>query len=278
MTSSYTWLPTGPTTENRWLRILAIAFISAMGFSIGGSLLLKLVPSAMALFGPFYPTLVKFPTWTYMAILPLIPILLYSPAIGWKTTFLAFLVGSGIGGASELIGTTTGFPFGPYAYTFWLGPQILNHVPYFIPPSWFAMSIVSFELAGRVTVHPLARAPLAALFMVFWDVSLDPAMSRAFPFWTYPEGGFFYGMPLSNWAGWFIVSLVIMGVYSVLLRNKQLFHSWSPMFYLLNCAFPLTISLLHGLHGAVVAGIIATAVPLIMSRNTREPSPVAVPS
>ena len=278
MTSSYTWLPTGRTTTNHWLRILAIVFIAAMGFSLGGSLLLKLIPSSMALFGPYYPTLVKFPTWTYMAILPLIPILMYGPSIGWKSILLAFLAGSGIGGASELIGTTTGIPFGPYTYTFWLGPKILEHVPYFIPPSWFAMSIVSYELAGRVTPKALARIPLAAAFMVLWDVSLDPAMSRAFPFWTYPEGGFFYGMPLSNWVGWFVVSLVIMGVFSALFKDKRLFHAWSPVFYLLNCAFPLAISLLYGLYGAVAVGLIATAVPLVLSRTTREPSPVAVPS
>ncbi|MDZ4701474.1 MAG: bisanhydrobacterioruberin hydratase CruF [Rhodothermales bacterium] len=278
MTLTYSWLPAGQTRADRWLRALAITFIAAMGFSIGGSLLLRLIPSSMALFGPYYPTLVKFPTWTYMAILPLIALFLYGPSLGWKTAFVAFLVGSGIGGASELIGTTTGVPFGPYAYTFWLGPKILEHVPYFIPPSWFAMSIVSYELAGRVTPHTLTRAPLAATFMVLWDVSLDPAMSRAFPFWTYPEGGFFYGMPLSNWAGWFVVSLAIMGVYSLLFKDKRLFHAWSPVFYLLNCAFPLTISLLYGLYGAVAAGLIATAVPLFLCRTDRKPSPVALTS
>ncbi len=278
MISSYTWLPAGESSDSRWLRGLAIAFIAAMGFSIGGSLLLKLFPSSMALFGPYYPTLVKFPTWTYMAVLPFIPILLYGPSIGWKTTALAFIAGSGIGGASELIGTTTGFPFGAYAYTFWLGPKILDHVPYFIPPSWFAMSIVSFELAGRVTPRDFARIPIAAAFMVLWDVSLDPAMSRAFPFWSYPGGGFFYGMPLTNWAGWFIVSLLIMGVYSLLFRGRTLYHAWTPVFYLLNCAFPLIISLLYGLYGAVAAGLVATAIPLLLSRTVSRPAPAAVPS
>lgn len=270
----YTLIPASDASPaSRWLRLSAIVFVLAMGFSIGGSLLLRLFPSAMALFGPYYPTLVKGPTWTYMALLPVIPVLMYGVQVGWRTIGLTFVAGSVIGGASELIGTTTGFPFGAYAYTIWLGPKIADHVPYFIPPSWFAMSIVSFELANRLTHRPLFRVPVAALFMVLWDVSLDPAMNMAFPFWTYPGGGIFFGMPLSNWAGWFGVSLVIMIAYEALLRGRSFEHSWSPSFYLINCAFPLALSLLYGLYGAVGFGVVATAIPLyLVYRRSAQPS------
>ncbi|MEZ4701629.1 MAG: carotenoid biosynthesis protein [Rhodothermales bacterium] len=277
MTVPYTLLPPdhGASTD-RWLKRFALVFVAAMGFSIGGSLLLKLFPASLALFGAYYPTLVKGPTWTYMAILPILPVLMYGPSAGWKTMGLALLAGSAIGGASELIGTTTGIPFGEYAYTFWLGPKILDHVPYFIPPSWFAMSIASYELAGRLTRSPISRIPLAAAFMVLWDVSLDPAMSRAFPFWTYPNGGVFFGMPLSNWAGWFGVSLVIMTAYAGLFRNRELFHEWTPVYYLLNGAFPLALSLLYGLYGAVAFGVIATALPLYLVAQSRTARPTPV--
>ena len=279
MAASFTVLP--PLTEApyaRLLRILSMVFVGAMAFSIAGSLLLRVYPASMALFGPYYATLVKLPTWTYMAILPVLPMLMFAPALGWKRMLAVAVAGSVIGGASELLGTTTGFPFGAYAYTMWLGPKILDHVPYFIPPSWFALSIACFVMASRITTHTGRRILIATVFMVLWDVSLDPAMSRAFPFWTYPGGGFFYGMPLSNWAGWFVVSLVIMCAYALLLRGKPLQHAWTPSYYALNCLFPLALSLVYGLYGAVAIGLVATAIPLAATYRDRSRTAVPVPS
>ncbi len=276
MAVSFTVLP--PLSDApyaRALRLLALVFVGAMAFSIAGSLLLRLYPASMALFGPYYTTLVKLPTWTYMAVLPLLPMLMFAPAFGWKRMIAVVLAGSVIGGASELLGTTTGFPFGAYAYTFWLGPKILDHVPYFIPPSWFALSLASYALASRLTTHRGLHILIATVFMVLWDVSLDPAMNRAFPFWTYPGGGFFYGMPLSNWGGWFIVSLAIMCAYALLLRGVTLHHAWTPSYYAINCLFPLALSLVYGLYGAVAIGLVATAIPLVATY--RERTQVAVP-
>ena len=238
-------------------------FVGSIVFSIAGTLLLKLVPSTMELFGPIYPQLVKTPTWTYMTLLPLLPVLMYSRSLGWRRMTFFVVWGSLIGGLSELIGTTTGFPFGAYAYTTWLGPKLLGHVPYFIPLSWFAMSIISLDLARRITTRRGVRILTATVFMTLWDVSLDPAMSNAFPFWTYPNGGFFFGMPASNWAGWLGVTLVIVLGYEFLGGGLKASNRWAPWVYGLNCAFPLSISLLYGLWGAFLIGAAATALPLL---------------
>jgi putative membrane protein len=279
MTPRLTWLPDDATSATPpWTRPLAALFIGAMAFSLAGSLMLRLFPASMALFGPLYPLLVKIPTWTYMALLPAIAVGLYGPGLGARHTALFALAGGGLGAASELIGTTTGVPFGAYRYTEWLGPKILGHVPYFIPLSWFAMSIVSFDLASRVTEHRIRKICLAAAFMVLWDVSLDPAMSRAFPFWTYPDGGIFYGMPLSNWAGWFAVSLAIMWAYTEIVGSQTPRHAWAPVFYVLNAAFPLAISTLSGLYGAVACGLVATAIPLVLVHRAGTATPLPKPA
>jgi uncharacterized membrane protein len=34
-------------------------------------------------------------------------------------------------------------------------------------------------------------------------------MSAAFPFWSWHQGGEYYGMPLVNWAGWMLTGLVL---------------------------------------------------------------------
>lgn len=251
------------TRAERLFRPLLWAFIGTIAFSVAGTLLLRLFPASMQFFGPFYSTLVKAPTWTYMAILPVLPLLAY-----WNThpkALLAFfaLWGSLIGGMSELMGTSTGLPFGPYAYTEWLGPKLLDHVPYFIPPSWFAMSLLSLDLASRVTTRRYERIAVAAVFMVLWDVSLDPAMSRAFPFWVYPEGGFYFGMPASNWFGWLVVSLVIVWGYEAMGGGLRATSRWAPLLYALNCLFPLLICALYDLWAALLFGTIALALPLL---------------
>ena len=253
-------------------------FVGTIAFSIAGSLLLKLVPAAMDVFGPYYVQLVQAPTWTYMALLPLLPMLMYGPTVGWRRMAFFFAWGSALGGASELIGTTTGFPFGVYEYGFWLGPKLFDHVPYFIPPSWFAMSIISLDLARRLATSRLGRILLATVFMVLWDVSLDPAMSRAFPFWTYAADGFYYGMPLSNWAGWFGVTLVIVAGYEWMGGGLAASHRWAPWLYALNCIFPLSICLLQGLYGAAAIGAVATAVPLALVYYRGRPADIPSPA
>ena len=251
-------------------------FVGAISFSVLGMLFLKVFPSSMAFFGPIYDKLVKTPTWTFMTILGILPVLMYGPSLGWKR--MSFFVGWGciIGGASELIGTTGWFtfggivmPFGEYHYTDWLGPKLAGHVPYFIPPSWFAMSIVSLDLARRVVSSRWAAISVGTLFMVLWDVSLDPAMNAAFPFWTYGVDGFFYGMPLSNWFGWALVTFIILIGYEFIGKGIPELHAWAPWVYLLNCLFPLSISLLQGYYGATFFGLLATALPFVALWNAR---------
>jgi len=251
-------------------------FAGSIAFSIAGMLFLKLVPSSMEIFGPIYTKLVKTPTWTFMTMLGILPLLMYGPSLGWKR--MTFFAGWGciIGGASELIGTTgwatvggIPLPFGAYEYTSWLGPKLAGHVPYFIPPSWFAMSIVSLDLARRLSTGRWGAIGLGTLFMVLWDVSLDPAMSLAFPFWSYGVEGFFFGMPLSNWIGWAVVTLIILIGYEFIGGGLDTTDPRAPWVYLLNCIFPLSISALQGFYAAAFFGVLATAIPFLALWWTR---------
>lgn len=259
------------TDESLFVRLAFWLFAGSILFSIAGMGFLSLFPSAMAVFAPMYPTLVKAPTWIFMVTLAVLPLLTYGPALGWPRTILFFGWGCFVGGASELIGTTgllsignIALPFGKYQYTQWLGPKIAGHVPYFIPPSWFAMSIVSLDLARRITSRRRRALLLGTLFMVLWDVSLDPAMNRAFPFWVYGANGFYFGMPLSNWMGWTIVTLVILLGYEYLETEAPINSLWAPWIYALTCLFPISISLLRGLPWAALIGTAAAAVPYLL--------------
>jgi len=230
-------------------KILFTVFWVAIAFSLAGTLALKLFPSLNSFFAPVYAQLVKTPTWIYMGILPLLPFLLYLDKMGWSSSWLYLFWGSLVGLIAELSGTQTGLPFGEYAYTAWLGPKIADHVPYFIPLSWYAMSILSYDLAGKLDLVGFKRIMVTAIYMILWDVCLDPAMTSAFPFWYYLGGdGFLYTMPFLNWIGWFITSIVIAAGFEWMCKRKpDASFKWVWRLWFLNGFFPLALSVLYGL-------------------------------
>ena len=68
--------------------------------------------------------------------------------VGRRKTLSFFVASCLISLSMELLGTGTGFPFGAYSYTGFLGYKIAGHVPYSIPLSWFYMGFSSFLLEG----------------------------------------------------------------------------------------------------------------------------------
>ncbi|GIV13841.1 MAG: carotenoid biosynthesis protein [Armatimonadetes bacterium] len=132
---------------------------------------------------------------------------------GWRATVLLMGLCVLIAGGAELLGTTTGFPFGPYTYTDRLGPKFLGHVPYLIPPSWFMVLYPAIHLSYALGVPRWGVPFVSALLLTWWDVAMDPAVTTGFPYWVWHVEGEFYGMPLVNWLGWYATGLVISVVY-----------------------------------------------------------------
>lgn len=275
-------LPPTPPDVGRVRRAFLVAFglfLGAVGFSLAGSALVSFFPEAAGVaigwfsahFGLQYEDLVKGPTWAYMALLPVLSLLLYLPELGWVRS-LGFLAwGSAVGAAAELVGTNTGVPFGHYSYGPWLGAKIAGDVPYFIPPSWYALSVVSLDLARRLGLGRRGRVLATAGFMVLWDVALDPAMNHAFPFWQYRADGVFFGMPLVNWGGWFLTSAVIALGYETFLgglapRPDAFVQAWGPRHYAANVLFPAAICFLFGAPLAGLVGLAALGVVLGLLR------------
>lgn len=121
-------------------------------------------------------------------------------------------------GVVERIGTRTGLPFGRYAYTSALQPQVA-HVPVIVPLAWFGMGLPSREVAHAAlgaASTPLARVALGSAAMTAWDLFLDPQMVGE-GFWAWARRGAYRGIPLSNFVGWFVTGLGIMAMLEALL-------------------------------------------------------------
>lgn len=140
----------------------------------------------------------------------------------WAVAFLA-----------EVSSTRNGFPFGLYHYTQDTRGQelFLSNVPFFDSLSFAFLAYAAWALA-RVLAPALRAVPMALLagaLMMMLDIVIDPLAVRGdrwflgHIFW-YAESGRYFGVPLSNFAGWMLVGAVGVGGYLLierLLRPSQ---------------------------------------------------------
>jgi uncharacterized membrane protein len=135
-----------------------------------------------------------------------------------------------VGGAVENIGVLTGIPFGPYYFTPLMGPKILV-VPVLLALAYVGMAYLSWTLALLIlrqssnSVLAGSRAvtvPLIASFiMVAWDVAMDPVWSTVLHAWIWRDGGIYFGVPISNFLGWFFTVYLILQSFALYVRNRS---------------------------------------------------------
>jgi putative membrane protein len=194
--------------------------------------------------------------------------------VGRRKTLIFFVVATLIPLCMELLGTSTGFPFGPYSYTSFLGFKILGLVPYSIPLSWFYMGFTSYILASGIiakttTKHPTTWAlALGIYFLTVWDLSLDPAMaSQRLPvhFWIWYSDGPYFGMPISNLVGWSVTGLIYIGISRLLWGSNldmRRLALWLPYgVYVANTIFAIALNLSVGLWIPVLMATLLGLIP-----------------
>jgi bisanhydrobacterioruberin hydratase len=120
--------------------------------------------------------------------------------LGLRRTSLSLIALSILAYAIESIGVATGFPYGSFSYGDTLGPRLAGLVPYLLPLSYTPL-VVGAVAAAWGTRPPLLHVIYATLLLVWMDAVLDPG-AASLGFWVWPQGGVYYGVPLSNFAGW----------------------------------------------------------------------------
>ncbi|NEQ40145.1 MAG: carotenoid biosynthesis protein [Okeania sp. SIO3I5] len=242
-------------------RYLLLAHILSMVFGLAGLLIVIPSPEIIVSLPPIGQTAFQ---WSMAGggaayiIFGALAVALYGIRnLGIGTT-LAFLLPSVfLSLSSELLGTSTGFPFGDYAYLGGLGYKVAGLVPFTIPLSWFYMGFVCYLLArcglqvnsSSSWIRHLGAIAIAAILLTAWDLVLDPAMSQApVPFWEFQDEGSFFGMPYRNLIGWVGTGAIFMTVAALLWGKKTILLSRQELnlpliTYLVNFAFGATITI-----------------------------------
>ncbi|MDP8972165.1 MAG: carotenoid biosynthesis protein [Actinomycetota bacterium] len=184
--------------------------------------------------------------------------------LGPRRALLSLLSLSAFGYAIETTGVATGFPYGPFYYGDALGPKFAGLVPYLLPLSWvpLVLGVVSATAPalpenGDVSRRRVLWVLYAAVLLTLVDGVLDPG-AASLGFWIWPEGGPYYGVPVSNYLGWLFSSSVATTV--LLMLGRRRWESVPPPPGLLDSAlvavaFWVGVDLFSGLLFPAVLGI-----------------------
>jgi uncharacterized membrane protein len=154
---------------------------------------------------------------------------------GFKRTLLFGIAGYLIAWLSELSSIHNGFPYGYYHYLentkgkeLWiLGVPLMDSISYV----FLAYASYSFSL---LIISPLTRSKwilyvletmkirgslyariLGAILFVYLDIIIDPVALKGDRWflgqiYEYPGGGVYFGVPLSNFCGWFVTGFFMI--------------------------------------------------------------------
>ena len=110
----------------------------------------------------------------------------------------------------ETSAIVTGFPYGHFGYSGLLGYKLFGYTPWTVALAWTPLVLAVYAVARRTVGNAILRIVLIAVFLVVFDLVIDPGAVKI-GFWRYEGGGQFYGVPVSNFIGW-IFSGVIAGI------------------------------------------------------------------
>jgi uncharacterized membrane protein len=178
---------------------------------------------------------------------------------GLRHALALFLICTAITFAMENLGAATGFPFGRYHFE--VAPDFphIGAIPLVAGPLWFGMGYFSWIVAGILFDGADFRLqqrfnavmlPIAAAFvMTQWDFVMDAPSATVSKAWVWHDGGAFFGVPASNFFGWFLTAWLFYLAFALYLRRQPdaLRHAAarSRAFRLLAVVFYLTAGLTH---------------------------------
>ncbi len=199
-------------------------------------------------------------------------------ALGVRRAVVFFVAATVISATAELTGTKTGWPFGGYEYTSFLGPKLLGRVPVAVPLSWFYMGFASFVLADTIVSRrgwanrTLWSIVLGTWLLTAWDLVLDPSMAapqmQYIHFWIWHESGPYFGMPLRNLAGWFGTGLLFVAVGRLAWRERvaPLAPVTLPfVVYAVNVGWSMVLSVSAGMWPTAIAAVVLALLPAALA-------------
>lgn len=203
--------------------------------------------------------------------------------LGVRVTLLFLVLGYLTAFFSEFSSIHLGFPYGDYYYIpatlgreIWvLGVPFMDSLSYvFLAACSYSMALflmaplVKGDRGWKLGDEPQTRKDkmvwvLGSFLMVLLDVVVDPVALQGEKWFLgkiygYRSPGAYFGIPMSNFAGWFLVGLCMIGLLQLLdarwgrassriqVFGISLAMAWGPVLYLSILLFNLTVTFAIG--------------------------------
>jgi putative membrane protein len=223
------------------------------------------------------------------------------PHVGWRRTMAFTVAGYLIAFASEWLSINTGFPYGWYYYIEATRNQELwiAGVPFFDSLSYVFLAYCSYTTAlfilsplrawrwNVVTLETrrirrsISVLILGAFLQTFLDIVIDPVALQGRRWFLgqiygYREQGIHFGVPLSNYWGWLLTSLFLVGAFQLIDARRTVdvprgvcnlpFRSLlGPVLYLSVLLFNWGVTLWIGESFLALEGILMYTLPILMT-------------
>ncbi len=141
-----------------------------------------------------------------------------------------------VGNITENLSIATGFPFGRYYFVELMGPKLFQ-VPVLLGLAYIGMAYVSWTLARVIVGNPhapvggmriVALPVVASFLMVAWDLAQDPLWATVLHGWVWRDGGPWFGVPVSNYMGWYGTVFTIYLLFALYLRRRPASATATP--------------------------------------------------
>lgn len=172
--------------------------------------------------------------------------------------------------------------FERYAYALDGFPMTLLDVPLTIAFAWAAIVYTALETAEKLALDDAAVPAFTALYLLHIDLAID-AVAIRIPFWTWANDGVWFGVPINNFVGWYLIGLLFAGAY--LLARDRISSRPVRMAATLAAAVVTLIVLLQiwlsvvAVHGvfarAAGFGLLLFAAIAVLARAEVDPRPVS---
>lgn len=223
--------------------------------------------------------------------------------IGWRRAITFVPVGYSLAWLSEFSSIHCGFPYGDYYYIqdtidreLWVfGVPFMDSLSYvFLSYCSYSMAVfllspVTFA-SGRTYILETRKIRrswqtliLGAFLFVLLDIIIDPLSLQGYRWFLgqiygYREIGLYFGIPMSNFGGWLLVGLVLVGVlqtldcFPALEPEKTSWHQHvpnigmlGPLLYVSVLAFNLTVTFQIGEYLMGIVGCLLTLFPTLLA-------------
>jgi uncharacterized membrane protein len=112
-----------------------------------------------------------------------------------------------LGFISEVMGVHLHVPFGEYNYSNILRPKLFD-VPLVMALAWVTLVAYVKQMLSYVNLSSWVERIVGAMWLTSIDLVIDPLAANQLGYWHWANRGVYYGVPMTNFAGWFVVSLL----------------------------------------------------------------------